>query len=648
MIRPGEVVIHDGNYQQFLSATVDGEQKGFGLIPRDYSTHPVGFYASAPPYTAVDMPLIPESEWSERIRDKVASKSQLSDIRLVGDGGQPIKSRDQNGRGYCATEDTEILTSAGWVPYPEYDFVTPAGTINPLTHALEFQRPFARHVYEYDGPMIYSTNRRLDFGVTPDHQMYVRKWDESKRTLSERYSFVRAADLGWYCGLMAAPHQQIGTEFVEIEIPGDRKYRGDDFLALLGLIVSDGYAGGSDNTRNWVSFASFREGTRSEVATLAERCGFRETPSRRGVFVRYDAACLARWLRENAYVGGKTGARAKRVPDLVKVASSRQINHFLHWFDDRSRDSAQFYSASKRLIDDLQELHLRIGKRSSIGTARAKDVPFAGSKSGVIHSRGGYVLTVSQTDQLCIDRKKHIETERYRGRVYCASVPNHTLVTRRNGSVLISSNCWAHSGVSALILQRAAANMPYADLSAYAVACIIKNYRDEGGWGAAGLDFLMARGCPTAKFWPQQSVSRSNDNPETWANAALYRVSEGWIDLQAAAYDRNLSRAQVATCLLTNTPVIGDHNWWGHSIAHMDLVDGASTWGQIRADGTGKLLTLAEFEAYWSLDVGDGFGTRIWNSWGDGWSDRGMGVLSPSKAWPDGATAIRASRASAA
>lgn len=178
--------------------------------------------------------------------------------------------------------------------------------------------------------------------------------------------------------------------------------------------------------------------------------------------------------------------------------------------------------------------------------------------------------------------------------------------------------CWIHSGVSALILLRAKMNEPYADLSAYAGACIIKNFRDEGGWGAQGLDFLMERGCPTSATWPQQAVSRSHDNPNTWAEAAKYKVTEGFIDLQAAQYDRRLSRAQVATCLLLNIPVIADYNWWGHSVCAMDLV--------ILPNGQ--------------------FGVRIWNSWGDSWSDRGMGVLDQTKAWPDGATAPRAALAS--
>lgn len=178
--------------------------------------------------------------------------------------------------------------------------------------------------------------------------------------------------------------------------------------------------------------------------------------------------------------------------------------------------------------------------------------------------------------------------------------------------------CWAHSTVSAMMLLRARDNQPYADLSAYAIACIIKNFRDEGGWGALSLDFATQRGCPTSQFWPQQSMSRVNDNNSTWANAALHRTVEGWVDLNAAVYDRDLTFDQVMTCLLLRIPVVVDFNWWGHSVCAADPVE--TSPGQ--------------------------FGIRIWNSWGDSWSDKGMGVLSGSRAIPDGAVAPRTVTAS--
>jgi hypothetical protein len=161
--------------------------------------------------------------------------------------------------------------------------------------------------------------------------------------------------------------------------------------------------------------------------------------------------------------------------------------------------------------------------------------------------------------------------------------------------------CWAHSSTSAVTLIRARENQPYVPLSAYMVACIIKGYRDQGGWGSESLEFIAKNGIPSAKFWPMQSMSRSNDNAEMRANAALHKVTEWW----DCAEDGRTRRLQVATALLMGLPVISDFNWWSHSVCLIRLLSPTKT--------------------------------RLWNSWGDSWSQNGVGDLDGSKAWPDSA-----------
>lgn len=171
--------------------------------------------------------------------------------------------------------------------------------------------------------------------------------------------------------------------------------------------------------------------------------------------------------------------------------------------------------------------------------------------------------------------------------------------------------CWGHSSTHGVIINRAIMNQPFVPLSAFAVCATIKNGRDEGGWGAQSLDFIMNRGVPAQKYWPQQSRDLSHGTAQCWENAALHKVTHGWVDVEAAQYDRDLSWDQVMTLLLSRVPVVGDFNWWGHSVLLLDPVE---------------------------IEPGS-FGVRIWNSWGDTWSDRGMGVLRGSQARPDGAVA---------
>lgn len=177
-----------------------------------------------------------------------------------------------------------------------------------------------------------------------------------------------------------------------------------------------------------------------------------------------------------------------------------------------------------------------------------------------------------------------------------------------------SSNfCWSHSATGAVFMLRAIANAPYLRLSAFAVACKVRNFANEGWFGAGALEYIIANGVPDVSVWPERSMARANDTAATWENAAANKVSESWMDVEPPVWDRDLSFAQVMTCLLSRIPVIGDFNWWRHSVLLLDPVE---------------------------VEPGS-FGVGMLNSWSDQWGDIGEAVLQGSKAIPDGATAPR-------
>lgn len=433
---------------------------------------------------------------------------------------------DQNGHG-CHEEGTEVLTEHGWQDWSAWDGSSLLATVNPDTQALEFQRATRRQAIEYDGPMVYSSNRRVDFAVTPNHRMLVRKWDEQQRTLAPNYSFTTADNLGWYAGLMAAPTGFVGADLQSLAV-GNREYAGDDFVALVALIVSDGWAGGTTHTRNRVSFCCFREDRMDMVRALAGRLGLHEQPGRPGVWAWSDGA-LAAWLRQHAYTAAGLGASNKRIPDLFKNVSIRQIEHFLRYFGDQSIDRRQggrrFYSVSQRLIDDLQELLLRCGKRGSIYEREARRSVMADGRvvQGNFRER---VLNEATADQLSLDKKKHISTDRYKGLVYCATMPNGTLITRRNGSVLISGNsCVGHGSASGFMRARSLAGQPKVQLSSCYIYGCLNGGRDEGAV-VSDAGALIQKGVCLETTVPEGKIYKSQFPANADAEASKYQAEE--------------------------------------------------------------------------------------------------------------------------
>lgn len=170
--------------------------------------------------------------------------------------------------------------------------------------------------------------------------------------------------------------------------------------------------------------------------------------------------------------------------------------------------------------------------------------------------------------------------------------------------------CWAHSTAHSIMLQRMVSNLPHVPLSAFGLAMKANGFKNQGGW--SGLSAKQARegGITTQAYWPQGSLSKSNDTPASQTEALKYRITEDYVDLTRSVYDQNLSFDQVASCLLSNIPCPVDFNWWAHAICGVRLI---------------------------RVEAGS-YGIRILNSW-KGWGRRGLGDLRGTKAIPDGALA---------
>ena len=171
--------------------------------------------------------------------------------------------------------------------------------------------------------------------------------------------------------------------------------------------------------------------------------------------------------------------------------------------------------------------------------------------------------------------------------------------------------CWIFSPVHCLEIMRMRQNQEMVRLSPASVGAKIKNFRNVGGWGTEGLQYLVEHGCVPQENWPATAIDRRYDTRENDALRPLYRVTE-WYELQP----RNF--AQLATCLLLGFPVAIGLNWWGHEVTAMDLV----------------------------MLRGGKFGVIIHNSWGEDWEDNGRGVLTESRATPDDAVSPRVVTAS--
>lgn len=348
----------------------------------------------------------------------------------------------------CHDANTEVLTAHGWKRWPDYNGTDLLATMSQITGDLEFQAPLAVQRYDYDDRMYFSNHRSVDFCLTPNHRIWHKPYTST--TLGSRSKRIclwgdsKFTTIDSLRSRVLLPNATSGFQGIELETIkiGDRVWDGDDFMRLLGLMLSDGWIESGWDRLHRLAFCHYKELRMDAIRALAARLDINEDRILAGNW-RWSDRAFADWMRANAYVGTVYRSPFKRVPDIVKSCCPKQINLFLEFFGDKHsrNDKDVFYSASKWLIDDLQELLLRVGKRGKLAKRERRDGGFVRGRQIMGH-HPEYSLAV-KTSPLWLHsggRDNDLATDHYRGEVFCATVPNSTLVTRRNGDLLISGN----------------------------------------------------------------------------------------------------------------------------------------------------------------------------------------------------------------
>lgn len=163
--------------------------------------------------------------------------------------------------------------------------------------------------------------------------------------------------------------------------------------------------------------------------------------------------------------------------------------------------------------------------------------------------------------------------------------------------------CWSYATVGCMITIREKMNQPYVPLSAFGLAYTQMNGEDRGGWSALSLDVATTRGVGPESLWPEFEQRMRPPESPFWAEAKKYRVTDGWAELTAPVYDRDLSHHQSMSLLMQRCPEGADYNWWGHAVQ-----------------------MLAVYDAFPNKDPKDPmrYGKIGRNSWGDSYGDRGF------------------------
>ena len=374
-----------------------------------------------------------------------------------------------NGEGpnFCHSDDTEFLTNSGWKHYKDISANETLGTFNRDNGALEYQPYLNRWEFDYDsdktGDMFHFTSSKLDCLVTPNHNMLVLPRQDCK-PISEKgkWELTQAKDIKPRSQLRGCIENWEEGRMPELQLPDGMTF--DDYLELGCYYVTEGWLGRS--AKNYK-----RQAHAVNICQSLKNVDVHEAMTQ--LLLRNDASIYT-YEKNNATTFRFAGKEIqdkmfadfgeysyhKKLPQWMKNLPTPYLKRVLKYLvacDGNTRAFRKgvnisdgkyysFFSISKQLVDDVQEIALKCGyapkivqrppvkERSPIYSVYFTDAKF------------GKYPTIEETDG-----KTKVKRLPYQGKVVCFETPNHTLVTRRNGKIIITGNSNASIGIEAMI-----------------------------------------------------------------------------------------------------------------------------------------------------------------------------------------------------
>lgn len=342
----------------------------------------------------------------------------------------------------CHDEETEVLTDAGWLPWPQVREHHRLLTWNTEQDTTEYLLPQRLVNYHYSGEMVHYKNQTTDFMVTPNHELVYEPapqrgtWKRGQAgDIVYSNKFMRRS-LGNWEGedpetFTIPAYESERKKFPELTV------NAEDFARLLGWFGSEGSLQiGSYSTRIWQNKTEYRD----EIRALLSRLPF-DWSERKDHF-NISGGQLHQFLLQY----GRT-TKDKRVPDFVRGWSPRLIGAYLDAYGKgdgyrHSEDRIVIYTSGKDMASDLHECAMKAGYSATVmERPPTTSVPLSEGRT-ITSSRTGYVIYMSHRHGQIRLRKENVTRVAYDGQVYCATMPrNNTLFTRRHGKTLWSGNC---------------------------------------------------------------------------------------------------------------------------------------------------------------------------------------------------------------
>ena len=367
-----------------------------------------------------DLPFIPEGNFEIKINNK---KLIIPYPKL---GGSFYHA--------CYDKNTEILTKRGWLFFKDLRLDDEVLTWDLSTDEVKYEKPKNIFEYDYDGRMYKVKSRKVDLLITPNHKVVVgnklKKGINYKlfeiKEVHKKTKFYKVGISNWqgeeekFFYLPKISFSKYATNTVVKE-----KFNMDTWLEFFGWFLAEGSI-----FRNRVIIHQHKKQNLDEIKTIITKLGYNPIRNSNGILI-------SNW--QLATYLGKFGKQPFRyIPVEFKNLSARQLKILLlallkgdgHIANDRF---FVYYTSSKRLADDVQEIALKCGysaKVSKVNTFRKG-----------WQKRDEFRVFISKTTDTQVNLlHNNVKIINYEGKIYSCDVNGKAILVRRNGKPVWSGN----------------------------------------------------------------------------------------------------------------------------------------------------------------------------------------------------------------
>lgn len=309
--------------------------------------------------------------------------------------------------GHCVTEDTELLTKDGWKTINTINNNTEFMTMNPDSQKLEYQKASALYIYpKEEYPVIHSLkNVNMDITATDKHGMiYYNYGNKDNPIYTELNNLPKR---GWMrvSGYLDKP----GVNLTDLE------------LKLLVNIVTDG----SFEKGKYLRFHYSKQRKIDNLISILEQLNIKYTKT------------TAKTGKTKIYVGRISDFLLDWIPNKTWNSKIKEMNHeqvdlFLNEYyitdgHQYNENFGQIYTSKKDQVNLLQEILFTSGYLTK----------FLYKKDNC------YTLSIRKKE-LCMFSNRNIKEVKNTQNVWCVSVPNGSIVIRKNSKILVTQNTHCH------------------------------------------------------------------------------------------------------------------------------------------------------------------------------------------------------------